>query len=59
MADDLRQVLRFTTARKLVGHESVAQIVDLGSFNSCGSEESVDGGSDVSDKKRAAGLGNK
>lgn len=49
MADDLRQIQGVATARKLVGHESVTQVVDFGGFDAGDSEKAVDGGSDIAD----------
>ena len=43
----------------MMGDEGVAKIIDLGAFNAGNSEIPVNCGSDVADKKRPAGFGDK
>jgi len=49
VAGDLGQVLGVAAGGELVGHESVAQIIDFDAFNSGGSEKSVNGGANITD----------
>ena len=51
--------LRVDSALELVGDKGMAKIVDLDVFDVGFFEVSVDGGANISDKQRSAGLGDK
>lgn len=59
MADHVRELDDGNTCLELLNHESVAQVVDLGSFDASDAEVAVDSGSDIADQERVACFGDK